>query len=402
MNGQARVLARAMGGWRQAERTAITPPMQKGLFDRQSGTFGKDENGRVVCGREFPTLGIRIGPKNMIIQITFTRKELVENNGIAKKKRTVNMDVFKAVRALKHLRESYENEVKKRDDALKKADEIHAYLCVHGMDMSQKDFESATAEIQLLLEKLRLHRTATKARGKKGLEESFAHMEKAAENTGFDRKGQLNAVLAKFIFFKNRYGIWRDREAQGIILYNHERECALREHRDQMLVKLLYGWANELEMQGYRKLGCWKHDIENVAQISEILVMLDNGQYEKALKTIERLGKKLWDVGEDKRAKEYLRKAYVAVKNIRKRDAKKWLLDAKEEIDFGKPWWVAEELEKTHDRYTGGQRVLIEDKPLVDRMQLTIERIKAAVILFYERNQLDRLPNLFRETAQKL
>ncbi len=389
-----RTLAENMAGERKEKRFVLLDDGGNisAVLGRLPGPpcIGKDENGQPLITRPVNYLKIRLS--GMRAEITYRREEsgkidetFVEGAKIPRRKITLKTDIFRALRSVKHVRERYEKEFEKRDEILGKVERINAELATREAKITRAHIESLENRLDALVGEMSLDKAAVKKLGRFKIEEIYEYLEPAKYLYGFQKEAMIAAACSKLVAFRNRYGTWRDGQVARIMAYNKLRECSLRMERDNALANALNRWADFIEKFQYAAPKLWKKDEENVRKIGGLIALIKT-DFHGALARLVEIGQKLKRNGIEKEAKNELRYAYRGLKCGNAENGIWHLKRAAEILEWNKPWYVLEQLEKSDESY----------------MQPTIERIRKAQELLFEKNVVGRSAELFREAARKI
>lgn len=231
-----------------------------GEYPKRTGkmVLGRDENGAAVETRSLADL--RILADKWYVRLSFKKEdrqrleslslsELEQQLKEGKVPRTavkLNTHIIAATRAVKHVREGYEQELEKTDRMLRGLDELNVAISKKKASVSDEEIDSLVAQLQQVDSELsRKHVAVKRLVGRQRLRKTIKMFEdaKALEKRG----AQLARACAVFTSLRNRLGQWRDRQVAGIAEHNRQREYALRVERDNWLHAQLRRFAENPE-----------------------------------------------------------------------------------------------------------------------------------------------------------
>ncbi len=232
----------------------------RGLHDRHArasghACIGRDEHGDLHETRELTNA--RVVVDQWYVTMSFKKEDsdklkgkssqeietLLRKGDVPRKPQTYTTHIIRAVRALKHLRQSYEKEITRTDKIIDLLAEDNISLA-RG-NVTDDDIDAAIGVLNSVDEfSLKSKRVAVKrivAREK--LAKTIEMLETAKTVSEDKRRFVVNSACAVFTALRNRLGQWRDRQIAGIVKFNRLREYALRAERDNWLYAKLTQFA---------------------------------------------------------------------------------------------------------------------------------------------------------------
>ena len=253
---------------------------------RRSGAhiLGMDEKGKVKDTRkitEFPIFvaawRVRLGFKREDREkLNDSWKEVearLKQGDVPRKIVKFDTHIVTAVRALKHVREGYQNEVEKTERVLQALDTLNVWIAEVKRGHSDKDIDTAIAELKLFdasdlaKKQVAIKRIVARAR----LSETVRMFEEAKQMPASSKRDlQVSRACAVFSSLRARLGQWRDKQIAGLVEYTHEKECALRVERDRWLFSQLSRFA-EIPATIHEHCTNDLHKIETLNQVRDLL-----------------------------------------------------------------------------------------------------------------------------------
>lgn len=233
-------------------------------YSKRSGALaiGRDENGHVKETRRLESF--RIIVDKWYVRMGFKREDQEKLKGnswmdvegrlkewdVPRRVLRFNTHIITAVRALKHLKEGYEKEIRDTEQIILSAlDTLNAWIS-ESKRYTNSEIDKAIAQLTTAKEALEKKQVAVKcivavAR----LDNTIKMLEEAKKMQlgSREREMQVSRACAVFTSVRNRVGQWRDRQIAGIVEWNHQKECALRVERDQWLFSQLSRFAEAAE-----------------------------------------------------------------------------------------------------------------------------------------------------------
>lgn len=297
--------------------------------------------------------------------------EMKKGKSSPKKTITIMTDIFRAVRLCKHLRESYQKEIKEKNKFLEEAEFLNAEL-----SELQKKGGIQADELKTFLEKIEGEngfikkttgwKAAEKLLAKDYLKGVSDFLKKAIEtkNAG-ERSCFVAAACAKMTAFRNRLGEWRDKKIGKLLAWNFLRECSLRKVRDDYLHTLFDDFMRLIKNEKLRfaVVRNWKDDMLYYNMLLNAEKAIDEG---KSYGEVRALIVELYKISKFSRIKDDV----VLIGKLLKDDfsaAKTAIEKLKLLLTVSNPFYVFGELEKTNDVYLSD--FLFKFKSAVDRLQ---------------------------------
>lgn len=275
---------------------------------------------------------------------------------------SIRTDVLKAVRLAKHIREGYEGEKGSVQNMLTAISGAVQLLNAHSK-MSKRCYEDLSQASELLhgvLEMMKRTRTFYKLISRRKIENALISIGNAYE---VQNDFELNKCLkpATSVLYAAKRRLERRLEGiDGIYNYNLLREMLLRGIRDYYiwgrlacLAKWL-GYAPKAAIDAYiQDMGTYNRMVR-LMERCKAGEMADEAMKQYFVDDFIALGRALAAEKGKEYAVRMLRNAYVlSVKHGRHMEACGHFQDAIVYIGLNKPFYIAEQLEKTCDDYTG-------------------------------------------------
>jgi hypothetical protein len=284
----------------------------------------------------------------------------------------IDTHIIAAVRALKHVRKNYENEVAQTDDLMLGLDTLNHTLVEKKSGHSDKEIDDAIKVLDSVGDELTKKRVAVKRIVAKGrLEKAIKMLEAAKEMPiGGKRDFQLGAACAVIVSARNRLSTWRDKEIAGKVEYNHQKECSVRIERDRWLYSQLARFASDVE----NVYAYWVADKEKVEVLATIHSMAKGKKPKEEIMAYMTQKNSLFRVSDRQRLKaedraelmqtgqvrgkkniDYLMShyelLYLAIKAEKPVQARRELHHLELFVCSNKPDYILEELSKSPDKY---------------------------------------------------
>ena len=224
---------------------------------RRSGYYaiGRDSDGAALETRKIADL--RMIVDQWYVRMSFKREDGEKLKGDWKQvekqvkegkvpRKLVKMDthILTAVRALKHVRQGYQEELENTDSVLRLLDAINVDAAGKCGTITNEDIDAIVSALDALDEWLSKKQVAVKkVVSRARLAQTREMFEQARERKG----AHVARACAVFTSLRNRLGSWRDKQVAGIAEYTLQRECALRVERDQWLFSRLAVFAAAAE-----------------------------------------------------------------------------------------------------------------------------------------------------------
>lgn len=224
---------------------------------RRSGYYaiGRDSRGAAVETRRISDL--RMIVDQWYVRMSFKREDREKLKGDWKQvekqvkdgqvpRKLVKMDthIIPAVRALKHVRQGYQEELENTDTVLRLLDAINVDASGKCGTITNEDIDAIVSALDALDEWLSKKQVVVKkVVSRARLAQTREMFEQAREKKG----AHVARACAVFTSLRNRLGTWRDKQVAGIAQYTAQRECALRVERDQWLFSRLTVFAAAAE-----------------------------------------------------------------------------------------------------------------------------------------------------------
>ena len=357
-----------------------------GLFAARSGalSMGMDENGVAVDTRSIRAF--RIFVDKWYVRLGFKREDgsklkdsgwndveaALKGGTVPTRLVRIDTHIVPAVRALKHVREGYENEVRQTDALLGILDTLNHNLVEGKSKHADAELEEAIKLLKAAQEEVGKKQSLVKkvvARGR--VEKAATMLEKAkGMEQGGKRDIQVGAACAVIVSARNRLSTWRDKEIAGKIEYNLQKECSLRVERDRWLYSQLSRFASDPGMVcTYMEADRTKVEVlvtimkmlkEKAPKDDILTYMVGKNQVfrisqKQRLKAEER--KALMETGEVKGKKNvdllmsHYELLYLAIKDGKLPQAKKEMRHLELFVCSNKPDFILDELSRSPDAY---------------------------------------------------
>ncbi|MDO8553826.1 MAG: hypothetical protein Q7S22_03395 [Candidatus Micrarchaeota archaeon] len=177
-------------------------------------------------------------------------EERLKEGDVARKLVNFSTHIILAVRAFKHLREGYQEEMKQTDGLLRILDQMNLTLASKKGVYTMADITAVEGMLayiagnELAKKKVAVKRIVARAK----LNETVAKLKEALEKEPEERGALVRAACAQFTAARNRLGKWRDRQIAGILVYNEGREKLLKIVRDIWVKEQLKRFAKDPEI----------------------------------------------------------------------------------------------------------------------------------------------------------
>ncbi|MFH0884609.1 MAG: hypothetical protein V1861_02775 [Candidatus Micrarchaeota archaeon] len=223
-----------------------------GTISKVSGAsaLGRDENGvqketrdpsgfrGVVLVKWYVRLSFKHEDRNRLNGKSLAEVESVIKEGKEPRKRIpIETHIITAVRLLKHMRHSYEKEIRQSESLLQLLDKANMDLADRSTGCTDEGIQSVYCQLEAIkpeLEKkeVAIKRIVTCARIAKTLD----HLDTALSlPMGSERAMEVSRACAVLTSVRNRLGTWRSKQVAGISRYNLQKEYSLRAARDRWL-----------------------------------------------------------------------------------------------------------------------------------------------------------------------
>ncbi len=242
-------------------------------------------------------------------------------------------DLFHAVRLFKHIKEGYRQELAGTKTVCR-LEELNASLACTNADGEVKLVIDALLTLQ---EKMRRKSSATKLMAFAKMDHSRKLLEKAIADPSH-KVILIGAACACLVAARNRYENWRIKEVLRHGSYAYLRECSLRAERDAFIRQKLH----ELILlcshsDASARIFLWAKD-------ELVMNVLKNASISNLEETIGQLGAISW-------GKKYVINANDLLKKDEKEKAMLELRKLLFYLSANKPYYIAEQVEKTGDSY---------------------------------------------------
>ncbi len=356
---------------------------------------GKDEKGVVVNTREPSKFGIFCNcwlvefpvhrdDKLFLAGLGPTEaNEIVKAGAQRKRKVNISTDIYHAVRLFKHIKEGYRNELKGAR-TVQMVEGVNAMLATLSSGALREEVEKIIGKLIQLEKRLGKKKSAPKLLALDKLERARKALEEFLREEGvFKKMNRVGVACALLVAFRNRYEEWRLREILRRGSMAKLKECALRIERDEYIKKVLKELISTIEKGAdiaFARRKLWEGDQE-AAVLLEKIGLCDVAQVIPHLEQMKNLwgtqflenAKRKLNSGEKEGAILELRKMYYC-------------------LCSNKPKYIANEIEKTGDRY------LIERE---DPEKTFVAYLRAGATLF-EDGVFKRAAYCFRKALEKL
>jgi len=350
------------------------------------------KNMKVSINRQVPGF-VRIKTRHDSLKFARNNPVLLEerylsHQGPSRKTLSIDVDIIKAVRLVKHINEGYEKEKKDLEGIFENISNALALIEKHNKKCGQceQDLEEAQSLIKNVLIKIKRTRAFYKVLSKFKIENAINHIEDA-QNAENDFEMNMHLKPASSILYAAKRRLEKRLDNIGPInSYNIDREMYLRGIRDYYIWGKMIRLAKQLHSLPQDTVNAYKSDVylyNNIMELCKIAVQ-DSLQFKSALTEV---GQSVKESGRNPYGLKELRRAYVlGVRESKMDDALEHLHEAAVLIGLDKPFYIAAQLKETNDDYTP---VLIEQLCDVD-LELLTDNPKAAlshlrwVLSFYE------------------
>lgn len=218
---------------------------------------GRDEMGLMVETADLDSLRIRVSKWCVVMSFHREDRTKMDSKGkeleqavkagrVPRKEVWVKSHVIAAVRTCKHIRQGYQEEVRRIDAMLEPLDKANA-------EMVALVGKPGDAAIDGVLECLRAFKGSLASRevvvlakiAMAQVDRTIASFEKLKTLPDNRRGFQLKAVCADFTALRERVGMWRFRQIGGLMDFSEWRENSLRIKRDEWLERQLVRFAED-------------------------------------------------------------------------------------------------------------------------------------------------------------
>lgn len=253
-------------------------------LSRRSGTsaIGLDENGqpmetrtlkgfKIVLDRWYVGMSFKRENQDILEEMTWKEIEKMLKTGrVPRSSVRLETHIVPAVRALKHLRMGYDEELRRTDEMLASLDRLNMELA----ERKTPSDDEIRAVVDILIDvgheldrkQVVVKKVVARERLSKAEHMLFNAMDTPQEN----RAIEIGRVCAVLVSIRNRLGQWRDKQVAGIAEYNLQKECALRAERDRWLFAQFSRFADAGEVvHGY-----WTGDPEKLEALGSIEQMI--------------------------------------------------------------------------------------------------------------------------------
>ncbi len=316
--------------------------------------IGRDERGAVAETKEPQKLNITVNGWLVELEThkddlgflsTLMPKEadrLVKRGKQRRRKITMETDLFHAVRATMHMKESYRKEYSETK-ALVEVEELNARLAVMDWHVENSEIDEMIKDMNEMGKKLKRQLAAPKKQAFEKLQAAIKTLEELKKETGaFKRTNRLSVACSRLVAFRNRYNEIR----LGEILIRGSRanlrERTLRILRDRHIQSMVNQCIRYIEKNDGRAFAYRTRYMKEkeVVRVLEELTLSNVGEiFEKVKAKKVRKGKNILlevekdlENGDKKAAYSKLRRMY------------QW-------FGVDKPFYMVEELEKTNEEY---------------------------------------------------
>jgi hypothetical protein len=407
---EARDLRQQMRNTRFHHRKVLEEQMQRRMVVPRGMpcNLGIDSRGQYIRLKKGINLKIEYLDNGLVrmgtgLQKGWAGKRMV--GGVPERKST--LDIFSAIRRAIHIQEELHLGRATRDVAIDLVEEMNSNLTKFGEWGSPLWLYSVKVEILKLSKDLQETVNPLKQEAWEMLENAAKSVGKAAVETGdlFRKRNLISIACSKLASFRLRLGEWRDKQVEGMVIYNKIREHTLRAERDWRAWNALDRMAKlySREDKKWAIFGRDQKDLRYAMRMEELASSSKRANTKVGLisELIEEMEKNRYTWGGKGFSLEILKEAknlYGAGKNEK---ARKALRRGKLILEMNKPEFIAEQLEKAEEymqpvaeKIREGANHITALLKLPHRDRERGERLSAAVGCF--REALNRMEQIER------
>ncbi|MFN7990656.1 MAG: hypothetical protein U0R44_00705 [Candidatus Micrarchaeia archaeon] len=224
--------------------------LHEGLSRRSgSSVLGRDEEGRekmtrkpgafhIIVDRWYVRMGFKREDHEKLEGKTWLEVEArLKDGDIPRKLRRFDTHLITAVRVLKHVRRSYEQEISQTVSLLGSLDNENLALAAKKRGYTEGDIAAALSTLRSTDSALSSKVVALKRIvARKRIEKAVGQLESAGSMPpGGKRDMEVSRACAVLVSIRNRLDSWRNRQMAGIVEHNLQKECSMRLERDRWL-----------------------------------------------------------------------------------------------------------------------------------------------------------------------
>lgn len=254
------------------------------------------------------------------------------------------IDLPRAVRLAKHICEGYEEE---RGQIAQAIEVINECICKG----EARDLDAAQQLAADLVARFERTRAFHNIIARKKFENALLQFSQASSSQNeFVFYSHLNPALS-IMYAAMRRLEQRLASINGKNAYNIEREMHLRWLRDEFICSVLLSLKKAIASNPFSLIGAYRYDFRICCALTHLIQLSENPLDNEFFDQLEHIGRDVRRKRNKKVLLGLLRDAYRAGQGHRIRELKDVLNDALIYTSVNKPFYIAEQLEKTQDAY---------------------------------------------------